>query len=139
MTNADGLIFAGQRAGMDVPAWQMPQGGIDAGEDPLDAAYRELEEETGVGRDHVTFMRQTADWLAYDFPEELPMRWKEKYRGQTQMWAHFRLDAPDDVINLNHKDVEFSDWRWMTAEEILTAIVPFKRDIYEAVFKEFAL
>ncbi|MBY4894445.1 RNA pyrophosphohydrolase [Rhodobacteraceae bacterium N5(2021)] len=139
LTNADGRIFAGQRANMDTPAWQMPQGGIDEGEDPLAAAYRELEEETGVGRDHVTFVQQTADWLAYDFPDELPMRWKEKYRGQTQMWVHFRLDAPDSVINLNHKDVEFSAWRWMTKREILTVIVPFKRAIYKAVLKEFAL
>lgn len=140
MTNADGRIFAGQRAGMDTPAWQMPQGGLDEGEDPVDAAYRELEEETGVGRDHVTFIGKTADWLTYDFPPELALgRWKNKYRGQAQMWVHVRLDAPDSVINLNHKDVEFSDWRWMTKREILTVIVPFKRGIYKAVLKEFGL
>ncbi|UWQ95966.1 RNA pyrophosphohydrolase [Rhodobacteraceae bacterium M385] len=140
LTNADGRIFAGQRAGIDTPAWQMPQGGLDEGEDPVDAAYRELEEETGVGRDHVTFIGKTSDWLTYDFPPELALgRWKDKYRGQAQMWVHVRLDAPDSVINLNHKDVEFSDWRWMTKREILTVIVPFKRGIYKAVLKELGI
>lgn len=140
LTNAQGLVFAGQRAGVDVPAWQMPQGGLDAGEDPLEAAYRELEEETGVARGHVRFMAQTADWLAYDFPPELRLgRWKDKYRGQKQMWTHLRLDAPDSVINLTHQDVEFSNWRWMTSEEIVDAIVPFKRDIYVTVLREFGL
>jgi putative (di)nucleoside polyphosphate hydrolase len=140
LTNADGRIFAGQRAGMETPAWQMPQGGLDEGEDPVAAAYRELEEETGVSRDHVTFVAQTADWQTYDFPPDMaPGRWKDKYRGQAQKWVHLRLDAPDSVIDLNHKDVEFSDWRWMTKREILTVIVPFKRKIYKAILKEFAL
>ena len=70
LTNAQGLIFAGQRAGMDTPAWQMPQGGIDAGEDPIDAAFRELEEETGVRRDHVRLVAETSSWLSYDFPAD---------------------------------------------------------------------
>lgn len=140
LTNAQGLIFAGQRADMDRPAWQMPQGGVDTGEDPLDAAYRELEEETGVGRDHVSLLRRTAGWLYYDLPPEvIPTRWGGRFRGQKQMWVQLRLDASDEVIDLCHKDVEFSAWRWMGAGEILSAIVPFKRDIYAAVFREFGL
>ncbi len=140
LTNAQGLIFNGQRADMDVPAWQMPQGGIDEGETPLHAAYRELEEETGVGRDHVSLLRETADWVYYDLPlDVIPHRWNGRFRGQKQMWVQFRLDAPDSVINLTYKDVEFSDWCWMRAADILTAIVPFKRDIYAQVFKEFEL
>jgi putative (di)nucleoside polyphosphate hydrolase len=140
LTNAQGLIFAGQRAGISEPAWQMPQGGIDDGERPLDAAYRELEEETGVGRAHVTLIGQTADWLCYDFPPGLKIgRWEGRYRGQAQMWVRFRLDAPDSVIDLDQEHVEFSDWRWMEAAELLDAIVPFKHDIYAAVFAEFGL
>ena len=140
LTNPQGRIFAGQRADMASPAWQMPQGGIDAGEDPLDAAYRELEEETGVRRGHVAFLARTADWLRYDLPPEaIPKHWKGRYRGQAQMWAHFALTAPDSVIDLTWKDREFSAWAWMSAAEILAAIVPFKRDIYARVLAEFAL
>ena len=140
LTNAQGLIFAGQRADMATPAWQMPQGGVDPGETPLEAAYRELEEETGVERGHVTFVRETSDWLRYDLPlDVIPHRWGGRFRGQKQMWAQFRLDAPDDVIDLTYKDVEFSAWRWMTSGNVLEAIVPFKRDIYAAVFEEFGL
>ncbi len=140
LTNAQGLIFAGQRADTDLPAWQMPQGGVDEGESPLDAAHRELREETGVNRADVSFIRQTKDWLRYDLPlEVIPTRWNGRFRGQAQMWVQFRLDAPDSVIDLTFQDEEFSAWKWMSAEEILTVIVPFKRDIYRAVFTEFGL
>ncbi len=140
LSNADGLVFAGQRADMATPALQMPQGGIDRGETPEEAAYRELLEETGVASDHVRLIGHTADWVRYDLPAAvIGTRWNGKYRGQEQMWFHMTLTASDSVINLRYKDIEFSSWKWMTATDLLAAIVPFKREIYARVFDEFGL
>lgn len=140
LVNGEGQIFAGQRADMETPAWQMPQGGVDAGETPRDAALRELCEETGVSAQHVSFLGETANWLPYDFPPEVAAtRWDGKFRGQEQKWVLMRLDAPDEVIDLAQKDEEFSAWRWMAASDILAVIVAFKRPIYEQVFAEFGL
>ena len=140
LINRDGQVFAGQRADMDVPAWQMPQGGVDKGETVETAARRELLEETGVSPDHVTLVRQTANWLPYDFPAEIAgKRWGGKFRGQKQMWFLMRLDAPDTVIDLTYKDVEFSSWRWMDPAALLDSIVAFKRPIYRQVLAEFGL
>lgn len=138
LTDGRGRVFAGQRADMDTPAWQMPQGGIDKGETPVEAALRELREETGVKKKHVTVLRETAEWLPYDLPAEV-LPYRGKYRGQTQKWVLMRLEAGDDVIDLSHEDVEFSDWRWMTGAELLGEIVAFKRPIYRAVLSEFGL
>lgn len=123
---------------MDSPAWQMPQGGIDEGETPVEAALRELREETGVQTRHVTVLGETAGWLPYDLPPEV-LPYRGKYRGQTQKWVLMRLDAGDEVIDLAHEDVEFSDWRWMRGAELMSLIVPFKRPVYEAVLTEFGL
>lgn len=136
LTDGRGRVFAAQRADMDVPAWQMPQGGIDDGETPLGAALRELREETGVRKRHVTVLAETADWLPYDLPEAV-LPYRGKYRGQTQKWVLIRLDADDDVIDLAHDHVEFSSWRWMTGPQVMDAIIGFKRPIYEAVLGEF--
>ncbi|MBC6437540.1 MAG: RNA pyrophosphohydrolase [Rhodobacteraceae bacterium] len=140
LINASGRVFAGQRADTDAPAWQMPQGGVDKGEGPQDAAYRELWEETGIARGHVTHLAETADWLCYDLPVAMiPRIWGGTYRGQRQKWFLMRMDAPDTVINLHHRDREFAAWRWMTAAALLRAIVPFKRAVYAQVFREFGL
>ena len=133
-----GLIFAARRLDSPVPAWQMPQGGIDEGEDPRAAALRELQEETGVPPALVQVLAETPDWLAYDLPPELLGKmWKGRYRGQKQKWYLLRFLGRDDQIDLEQEHPEFSEWRWVTAEEMIEAIVPFKREIYRQVVAAF--
>lgn len=138
--NAEGLIFAGRRldGGGEGPAWQMPQGGIDPGETPRQAGLRELGEETGLGPEHVEIIGETAGWVRYDVPDALIGRlWGGRFRGQTQKWFALRLTAPDEAVNIATEEPEFSEWRWMEADALVEAIVPFKRDIYRAVLTEF--
>ena len=138
LVNADGHVFAGRRIDHDQGAWQMPQGGIDAGEDPREAALRELEEETGVSRALVEVEAETADWVRYDLPDELLGRiWKGKYRGQEQKWLLCRFKGRDEDIDVETDHPEFSAWNWMSPAELLEQIVPFKRTVYEAVLREF--
>ncbi|TQD36680.1 RNA pyrophosphohydrolase [Rhodobacter capsulatus] len=139
LINAEGLIFAGQRIDNPGHAWQMPQGGIDAGERPKEAALRELQEETGVRPDLVEKIAKTEDWLVYDLPEELIGNiWGGKYRGQKQKWFLFRFLGQDSDVNIATEHPEFSVWRWMEPAELVEKIVPFKRAVYEQVFDSFA-
>ena len=116
----------------------MPQGGIDDGEDPRDAALRELEEEIGVAPSDVTILAEHPDWLMYDLPDHLIGKvWKGRWRGQKQRWYLMRMIGPDDDIDLDVSHPEFSAWRWASAEDALSEIVPFKREIYGAVFSHF--
>lgn len=139
LINAEGLIFAGQRIDNPGHAWQMPQGGIDAGERPKEAALRELQEETGVRPDLVEKIAKTEDWLVYDLPEELiGTIWGGKYRGQKQKWFLFRFLGQDSDVNIATEHPEFSVWRWMEPAELVEKIVPFKRAVYEQVFDSFA-
>lgn len=139
LMNAEGLIFAGQRIDNPGHAWQMPQGGIDAGERPKEAALRELQEETGVRPDLVEKIAKTEDWLVYDLPEELiGTIWGGKYRGQKQKWFLFRFLGQDSDVNIATEHPEFSVWRWMEPSELVEKIVPFKRAVYEQVFDSFA-
>ena len=138
MIDGRGMIFAARRLDSPVPAWQMPQGGIDAGEDPRAAALRELEEETGVAPALVQVLDETPDWLSYDLPPELLGKmWKGRYRGQTQKWYLLRFLGRDEQIDLEQEHPEFSEWRWVTADEMIEAIVPFKREIYRQVVAAF--
>ncbi|WP_054008159.1 RNA pyrophosphohydrolase [Cypionkella psychrotolerans] len=138
LINAEGLIFAGQRLDNPVPAWQMPQGGIDDGEKPRAAALRELWEETGVTADLVEFVGKTHHWVTYDLPPELLGKvWGGKFRGQRQKWFLFRFLGTDAQVNIASDHPEFSKWRWIGAEEMVASIVPFKRKVYQEVVQAF--
>lgn len=138
LINDKGEIFAGQRLDATLPAWQMPQGGIDDGEKPRAAALRELWEETGVTADLVDFVAKTPDWVTYDLPPELLGKvWGGKYRGQRQKWFLFRFKGTDDQIRIDSDHPEFSRWRWIGAAEMIASIVPFKRQVYEEVVAAF--
>lgn len=138
MVNEKGYVFVGQRLDNNQNAWQMPQGGIDAGEDPESAAYRELLEETGVKKQDVRFVASSSQWLSYDLPEDLiPILWNGKFRGQKQKWFLFKFLGEDGDINIATEHPEFSKWKWISKENLLKEIVPFKKSVYENVLKEF--
>jgi putative (di)nucleoside polyphosphate hydrolase len=144
--NRAGRVFIGRR--IDGPehtdathVWQMPQGGIDEGEEPYPAALRELYEETNIRS--VERLAEIADWLIYDIPREIAGKaWNGKYRGQTQKWFALRFTGDDSEIDIAHPagghEPEFVDWRWERLEKLPELVVPFKRQIYERVVKEFA-
>lgn len=139
LINAQGLVFVGQRIdGPDLAAWQMPQGGIDAGEKPKDAALRELWEETGITADLVEKLAKTEDWVTYDLPDELLCKvWGGKYRGQKQKWFLFRFLGQDSDVKIATEHPEFRAWAWKPWQEVRDGIVPFKRAVYDQVFAEF--
>lgn len=139
LMNADGDVFVGQRKDRYTEAWQMPQGGVDKGEDPREAALRELLEETGVTADLVEIVAETAGWLPYDLPQDLVGHiWKGRYRGQEQKWFLMRFQGRDDQVNIETEHPEFSKWRWQAADQLVSKIVPFKREVYVRVLEEFA-
>jgi putative (di)nucleoside polyphosphate hydrolase len=138
LVNPAGLIFAGRRIDSTAEAWQMPQGGIDDGEKPRQAALRELWEETGVTADLVEFVGKTKGWVTYDLPPELLGQvWGGKYRGQRQKWFLLRYLGADAQVNIATGHPEFSQWRWILAADMLAAIVPFKRAVYAEVIDAF--
>jgi len=139
LLNDEGRVFAGQRIDNPGDAWQMPQGGIDRGEAPIDAAVRELAEETGVAPEMARLLRESAHWYDYDLPPELMGRiWGGRYRGQTQRWFAFRFLGSDADIDIDTDEPEFSAWCWMAPGELVERIVPFKRSLYRAIFDEFS-
>ncbi len=145
--NREGLVWAGRRIPIgnseydgSAQLWQMPQGGIDKGEDPLEAAYRELYEETGMKT--VSLLGEAKDWINYDLPPHLiGIGLKGKFRGQTQRWFAFRFEGDDSEIAINPPpgghEPEFDAWEWKPMAELPDLIVTFKRKVYEQVVAEF--
>jgi putative (di)nucleoside polyphosphate hydrolase len=137
----DGQVFLGRRAGTDGPyQWQMPQGGVDMGESPMQAAYRELEEETGVEAAKVALLEQAPDWIYYDFPDHVraELGARGRFLGQRQKWFAFRFLGADDDIKLDAHTPEFDDWRWGALASAPELVIPFKRAAYEHVARLFA-
>ncbi|WP_297771501.1 RNA pyrophosphohydrolase [uncultured Roseovarius sp.] len=138
LVNVAGHVFVGQRIDNDTPAWQMPQGGIDPGETPQEAALRELWEETGVTADKVHIEAETTGWIPYDLPHDIvPRIWKGRYKGQEQKWVLMRFIGNDSDVNIATDHPEFSEWRWLPPADLVANIVPFKRDVYARVLDEF--
>lgn len=138
LVNARKEVFVGQRKDHYKAAWQMPQGGVDRGEEPQKAALRELWEETGVDPALVTVEAETEDWLPYELPYDLvPKIWKGRFRGQKQKWFLMRFGGQDSDINIATEHPEFSEWRWLATDQLVEHIVPFKRDVYIAVLDAF--
>jgi putative (di)nucleoside polyphosphate hydrolase len=145
--NRTGRVFIGRRSNgpehVDAThSWQMPQGGVDPGEDTYKAALRELYEETSIRS--VEKLGEVADWLAYDIPRDIVgQAWKGKYRGQTQKWYALRFTGDEKEIDVAHPGggdhkPEFLEWRWERMETLPSLIIPFKRPVYDRVVKEFA-
>ena len=136
LLNPRGLVFVAQR--MDTPgdAWQVPQGGIDEGEDPRQTALREMEEEIGTAKAEI--IAESKDWLSYDLPPEVADKsWKGRFRGQKQKWFCARFTGSDADIDLATEHPEFCRWQWMDLAAVPGLIVPFKRPLYDQVVAEF--
>jgi len=137
LINAAGRVFVAKRIDNPGDAWQMPQGGIDEGENPAKAVMRELQEE--IGTDKAEIIAESDRWRDYDLPDELIGKlWGGKYRGQRQKWFALKFLGVDDDINIDaHETPEFSDWKWVEIDEVINLIVPFKRTLYGDIVSEF--
>ena len=139
LLNRAGKVFVGRRIDNTDEAWQMPQGGIDKGEEPWPAALRELEEETGIAPHLVDPIAECPEQLRYDLPEELRHRlWGGKWKGQLQDWYLCRFTGEDADVNIATEHAEFSHWKWVEPAALPGLIVPFKRKLYRRLLADFA-
>lgn len=138
LLNGEGKVWVGKRIDNPSDAWQMPQGGLDDGEEPWAGALRELEEETGVPPHLVERLAECAEPLRYDLPPDLAGKlWRGQWKGQIQDWFAARFVGEDADVNILTKDPEFSDWKWVDPRTLPDLIVPFKRALYERLLREF--
>lgn len=138
LIDARGLVFVAQRIDQVAEAWQMPQGGIDEGEDPRAAALRELTEETAIPGERVRILAESADWIPYDLPPAIADKvWKGRFRGQTQKWYLLRLEGPDSLIDLETDEPEFNAWKWVPVDDVVEYAIAFKRENYARIVEEF--
>ncbi len=138
LLNRENKVFVAQRLDSTLEAWQMPQGGLDDGEDAETGALRELEEETGIRREHVEIIARTPSELFYDLPDDLVGKlWKGKWRGQRQSWFLCRFTGSDADVNIETAHPEFRAWKWAEPDELPAMIVPFKRKLYEDIIEAF--
>ncbi len=138
LINNEGKIFVGKRIDNNSDAWQMPQGGIDAGENEDLAVVRELVEETGIAEKSIKILQKSRDYYYYNLPYKLQKKfWGGKYLGQRQRWYLAEFIGSEKEININTESPEFSEWKWIAKDEIINVIVSFKRDLYRSVISEF--
>lgn len=139
LLNREGRVFVGARIDNTDEAWQMPQGGIDEGEQPWSTALRELEEETGIAPRLVERIAECPERMKYDLPPELQGKlWRGKWRGQDQDWFLVRFLGTDTDVNIATAHPEFREWKWVDPQQLPDLIVPFKRDLYQRLLKDFA-
>jgi putative (di)nucleoside polyphosphate hydrolase len=139
LLNREGKVFVAQRLDSTLEAWQMPQGGLDPGEEAEAGALRELEEETGIPREKVEIVARCPVALTYDLPDDLVGKmWKGKWRGQRQTWFLMRFLGEDEDVDLDTQEPEFRAWKWADPAELPALIVPFKKKLYEDVIAAFA-
>jgi putative (di)nucleoside polyphosphate hydrolase len=139
LLNREGKVFVAQRLDSTLEAWQMPQGGLDEGEEAEAGALRELEEETGIRPEHVEIIARCPGELCYDLPDDLVGKlWKGKWRGQRQSWFLARFTGSDADVNIQTAHPEFRAWKWADPSELPAMIVPFKKKLYEDVLAAFA-
>jgi putative (di)nucleoside polyphosphate hydrolase len=138
LLNREGKVFVAQRLDSTLEAWQMPQGGLEEGEDPRQGALRELEEETGIPPERIEILARCPAELVYDLPDDLVGKlWKGRWRGQKQHWFLARFLGRDEEIDIETEHAEFRAWKWADPDELPAMIVPFKRKLYEDVLAAF--
>tara|TARA_Y100001970_G_C14258075_1_gene877117 strand:- start:3477 stop:3968 length:492 start_codon:yes stop_codon:yes gene_type:complete len=138
LINSAGSVWAGRRSDFSGGSWQMPQGGIDPGEDVKSAFFRELEEETSIKPGMISLLAQSKEWISYNFPTSLANKvWSGRYIGQEHIWflAYFKGSEID--INIETETPEFEDWCWMKPSDLVGQIIEFKQEAYTKVFREF--